>query len=70
MNSQRLTLYLNGKPVTNDEEYQEALGFIEWLENKIESKWHDLEKKKYVSAHTKIAEAMLAYEIQTDKLPF
>jgi len=70
MNSKRLTLYLNGKPVTNDEEYQEVLGFIEWLEKKIEGKWSDLEKKKYVAAHTILAEAMLAYENQTDKIPF
>ena len=70
MNSKRLTLYLNGKPVTNDEEYQEVLGFIEWLEKKIEGKWHDLEKEKYVTAHTKLCETMLGYENQTDKIPF
>lgn len=70
MNSERFRLYLEGKPVTTEDEYLEVLGFIEYLEKKIDGKWLEPEKKKYTDAHQMLANAMLAYEIETNKIPF
>jgi len=67
---QKLSEYLEGKPITSDEEYEECLEFIEYFEQKIEGGWKDPDKQKYVKAHTQLAELMLNYETKTDDLPF
>lgn len=64
-----LKLWMAGKPVKTEEDYREVLGLIEQLEDKIEGQWQDPSKQPYVACHQFLANAMLGYEIDNDKLP-
>lgn len=65
-------LWLAGKPIKTNEEYEEVLAMVEKLERWIDGRWLETAApvKDWVAAHQKLAEAMLAFEIEEDKLPF
>jgi hypothetical protein len=64
-------LWLAGKPIKTDDEYQEVLGMVEKLERYIADRWFedDPQIKRWVAAHELLAQSLLMFDIDNDKLP-
>lgn len=65
-------LYLAGKPIKTSEEYAEVLLMVEKLERWIADRWFDDDPQiqGWVHAHKELANALLAFDIEEDKMPF